>query len=541
MFQPENLPMKYDSLFAGVDNGTIKIPKFQREFVWGKQQTAKLIDSIIKGFPIGTFIFWKTREELRHFKNIGNAKLPSPPRGDSVRYVLDGQQRITSLYAVRKGLIITKEGREIDYKDITINLTLDPDDDETVIVTEPLQQARFITVYKLLNGRLPEFMDEYSREELDKIDIYQRRLTGYDFSTIVISDYPLDIACEVFTRINTAGTELTLFEIMVAKTYDEKKKFDFANEYDKLVDSNGSEKDLEDADYETIPTSTVLQCVSAQLCKQIRRKDILKLNKNKFIKEWPIVKNGIFHAVDYFRNHLRIPVSRLLPYPALLVPFTYFFIRNRGECPTRIQNKLLVQYFWWASLSNRFTSGAEGKIAADIKRMDRILKEREPNYKGEEYEITIDDLQWCWFSAGDAFCKAIICLFAYFQPKSFDSDSLVTLDNSWLKQANSKNYHHFFPKSYLKKMGWENREANCILNITLVNADLNKRKIRAKSPSKYMKQFKRSNSNLNETMKSHLINDLDAFGVWADDYKTFIEKRGKKVLKELQKRLKPVI
>ena len=541
MLQPENTSKNYETIFVEIDTGIIKIPKFQRDFVWGKEQTAKLIDSIIKGFPIGTFIFWRTKEQMRHFRNIGDANLPSTPRGNAALYVLDGQQRLTSLYAARKGLIATKEGKRIDFKELTIDLSLAPDDDETVVFTEKQDGESFITVYELINAGMSYLVENYTKEDIHKIETYRNRLTQYNFSCIVIPEHPLDIACEIFTRINTGGTELSLFEIMVAKTYDEKKKFDFANEYDKLVDSNGSEKDLEDAGYETIPTSTVLQCVSAQLCKQVRRKDILKLNKNKFIKEWPIVKDGIFHAVDYFRNHLRIPVSRLLPYPALLVPFTYFFIRNGGEGPTRIQKKLLVQYFWWASLSNRFTSGAEGKMAADIKRMDRILKETEPNYKGDEYEITIDDLQGCSFSAGEAFCKAIICLFAYFQPKSFDSDSLVTLGNSWLKQANSKNYHHFFPKSYLKKMGWENQEANCILNITLVNADLNKRKIRAKSPSKYMKQFKRSNNNLNETMKSHLINDLDAFGVWTDDYKTFIEKRGKQVLKEITKRLKPVI
>jgi len=102
MLQPENQTKKYDSLFLAIDGGTIKIPNFQRKFIWGKQQTAKLIDSIIKGFPIGTFIFWKTKEELRHYKNIGNVELPKTPKGESVLYVLDGQQRITSLYAVRK-------------------------------------------------------------------------------------------------------------------------------------------------------------------------------------------------------------------------------------------------------------------------------------------------------------------------------------------------------------------------------------------------------------------------------------------------------
>ncbi|MDO9097500.1 MAG: DUF262 domain-containing protein, partial [Candidatus Methanoperedens sp.] len=66
MLQPENQTKKYQNLFSDIDSGSIKIPKFQRYFVWTKEKTAKLIDSIIKGFPSGTFIFWKTREELRH-------------------------------------------------------------------------------------------------------------------------------------------------------------------------------------------------------------------------------------------------------------------------------------------------------------------------------------------------------------------------------------------------------------------------------------------------------------------------------------------
>ena len=102
-----------------IDTGQIKLPMFQREFVWEKEQSAKLIDSILKGFPIGTFIFWKTREELRSYKEIvGNHTLPETPKGDYTQYILDGQQRITSLYAIRKGIRITKDGKEIDYKDV---------------------------------------------------------------------------------------------------------------------------------------------------------------------------------------------------------------------------------------------------------------------------------------------------------------------------------------------------------------------------------------------------------------------------------------
>lgn len=263
------------------------------------------------------------------------------------------------------------------------------------------------------------------------------------------------------------------------------------------------------------------------------------MNKSDFIDSWPIVKDGIFAAVDYIRTHLRIPVSLLMPYYALLVPLTYFFIRNDGEMPSPQQNKLLIQYFWWASLSNRFSSAVESKLAQDLKRMDDILAGDKPSYQGEEVRLTMDHLRWHWFSTGDAFCKAILCLYAYFEPKSFASDSLVRINNSWLKVANSKNYHHFFPKGFLKKSGFDEEQANSVLNITLVDDYLNKRKIGARPPSAYMREFKASNHRLNETMQTHLIDDTGAYGIWKDNYSTFVEKRGQRVLEEIRRRLEP--
>ena len=525
MLQPQNQSQKYDHLFTGIDTGRLKIPVFQRDFVWTPLQTAKLVDSIIKGFPIGTFIYWRTREELRHSRNIGNAQLPPTPLGELCSYVLDGQQRITSLYAVRKGICFTREGQEVDFRAVSINLALDPDSDESLVTPGPPQDVPYIPVHRLLNGSIGELAQDYT-PHLAKVDLYRQRLTGYDFSTIVIDDYPIDIACEIFTRINTGGTELTLFEIMAAKTFDQARGFDLAREYERLIDNNGSGKDLEDAGFETVPASTVLQCVASLVSRQVRARDILKLNKSKFIDTWPVMKDGLFTAVDYVRTHLRIPVSLMLPYYAVLVPFTYFFVRNSGDLPNARQEKLLVQYFWWASLSNRFNSGVEGKLIQDLDRMDLILRNEAPSYQGEEVHLTMDDLRWRWFSTSDGFCKAILCLYTYFEPKSFDHNSLVKVDNSWLKQANSKNYHHFFPRAYLAKRSFADWQANCILNITLVDDYLNKRKIAAHAPSIYMKEFRRSNQALRETMKTHLIDDMEEYGVWADDYVGFLELRG---------------
>ena len=271
----------------------------------------------------------------------------------------------------------------------------------------------------------------------------------------------------------------------------------------------------------------------------MRRQDILKLGRDEFIDSWPFVKGAIFAAIDFIRQHLRIPVPRLLPYGPLLVPLAYFFARNNLVQPSPRQSTLLSQYFWWASLSDRFSRSVESRITQDLKRMDAIVLGNRPSYEGEKVILDPDELQWHKFTTSDAFAKAILCLYAYCEPKSFASNARVNLDNSWLQRTNSKNYHHFFPKSHLHKAGVPDWQANSILNITLVDEHLNKAEIRAKPPSQYMAKFAEENAQLEQTMKSHLIDDLEAYGIWTDNYERFIDERGKRVLAELNKRLYP--
>ena len=117
---------------------------------------------------------------------------------------------------------------------------------------------------------------------------------------------------------------------------------------------------------------------------------------------------------------------------------------------------MLEEYFWKSSLTNRFSSAVETKLGQDIKRIKSIIENKRPHYDAE-FKVTIskEELKEYWFNAGESVCKAILCLFSSFGPKSFNTNTDVILDNSWLVRANSKNYHHFFPQSFLKKQGLE--------------------------------------------------------------------------------------
>lgn len=534
--QPKPDSKKYTDLISEIQKGQIKVPKFQRNFVWSLDKTAKLLDSILKWYPIGTFILRETNERLNDIKNIGNLELPPIPDDIKVQYVLDWQQRITSLYAAFLGAKIKKDGEKkiTNYADIYVDLDGDiENNDDQIVISEKPEEWTFITLHEILNfnDNLLEIKEKYTDEQFKTIHQYSQTFSTYDFSTIVLRKEDVDSAIEVFTRINTWGQTLTLFEIMSAKTYDEEQDFDMEDKFHRLL------KELEEIKYDTISSSLILSVISLILSKnkECKRKVILQLDKQAIINVWEDVISALKESIDYFRSVYRIPVSALLPYDSLLVPFSYFFYHNK-EKPKGEQIKFLEEFFWRMSLSFRYSSSTESKLAQDIKRIDEILKWNRPNYDDVKvYLSSPRDLIETWFSAGSSYCKAILCLLAYHEPKDFQDNGKVILDNSWLKVANSKNYHHFFPKAYLRKNNIGNE--NSLVNITLVSADLNKKKIKAKAPSIYIQDFLDENEELPISIKSHLINDLDNFGVISDDYLVFLEKRWTAMFNELQKRI----
>lgn len=536
MFQPEPQSRSFDDMIHGIEKGTLKIPQFQRNFVWSKSKSAKLIDSILKGYPIGTLILWKTKEQLRTVREIGGVKLPPTPKGDYVEQVLDGQQRLTSLYASVRGLNIERDNKIESYEEMYVDLDIDPEIDIPLVVTSTNgdeDEGRFVRLVDVLKGEF-DLLKTLRDDRRERLQAHKKRMENYRFSIILIQDAPIDVATEIFTRINVTGQPLSVFEIMVAKTFDhgsgldhEDSEFDLAKRYQSLANR------LSEVNYGTVPASSMLQLASLLMVGECRKKDILKLPTDDFRKLWPNVEDAVERACDYFRSFFRIPVSKLLPYAALIVPFGYYFAKHPDR-PTGADKNYLRELFWRISLSGRYTSGVESKLAQDVLRVKKILDEKEPDY---DFGVNISPetiINQGVFRTGSSFIKAILCLYAFQKPRSFVDDSIVTLSNEWLKQANSRNYHHFFPKAYLNKKNYERWEINHIVNITIVDDFLNKKKIKTRAPSDYMAEFEKSNTELVKTMKTHLI-DLDTFGIWDDDYDLFFEKRCQLIARKLRK------
>lgn len=139
------------------------------------------------------------------------------------------------------------------------------------------------------------------------------------------------------------------------------------------------QKKLNDSKYENISPSVLLQILSLIISdsKECKRKTILGLDKADIIASWDGVISAIEKTIDHFRTVLRVPVSQILPYDTLIVPFAYFFLKT-GKSPNGQQRKHLEELFWRSSLSLRYSSATESKLAADIKKVDLIIEGKRP-------------------------------------------------------------------------------------------------------------------------------------------------------------------
>jgi hypothetical protein len=540
MKQPKPIGRQYNDIVTNVNNGIYQIPKFQRDFVWSKEQTAKLIDSLLKGFPIGSFILWKTNQRLKSLKKIGGKILNEANDGDYVYYILDGQQRMTSLYLALEGVEIGKN----NYKEIYIDIEKDIETDDEICTLE--KTDRCITFYELINERISHFYKTFTDDDVEKIEDLRDHIKNYEFSTIEIENQPMEKIAEIFTRINVGGKVLTLFEIMNAKVYSEDildgdgnithKGFDLEDKFETLID------DLKYGGYETIGEnkSIILQLMSLILLKNAKREAILSIDKDEFIAEWADTIECMKLAIDKIIDYFKITASKLLPYYVLIVPIAYFYKINRSKPPSKSQLKDIEKYFFRSAISWRFSSSVESKLNTDIKIIERIKNneiidfDKELPIPNKSKSYFVDTLKEN-FSASNAFDKAVICIMAYAEPKKFSDNSKVRLDNSYLSMSTSKNYHHFFPKAYLKRMK-NDENANALSNITLVDDFLNKRVIKDKEPQKYITDFQKSNSDINESLKSHFI-ELSGFGVLENDYDLFLNQRASMLADEILKRI----
>ena len=527
--------LKLGDLPAKLEEGYISVPQFQRQFVWGIDDCAKLLDSVFKGYPLGTVTLWQTHERLRQVKKIAGHVFPQAKEGYPVNYVLDGQQRLTSIYACLKGERIFNGVAEVDYGKVFLKLDAIDGDDEWVTSEKPGSSAdTYISIAELFDPNYPILQEKYGPALFKTVCKCSEVLKTYPIPTIELTGASLLEATDIFTRINTTGKRLSVFEVMSARVYRETPHFD-------LIEKRDEQKEKwRKAGFETLPDYVTLQAMALCLHKSCTKDAVLSLTPDEVASKWAKLDKAFTEAIDYLRTVFGIPAADLLPYDVLIIPFVYFMFKNKGKKPTSSQTKWLKDYFWRTALTQRFSNAVASKLTIDVAYFDAVLKDKTPN-KTHLPLVSITPKRIAAegaFKTGSAFIKAILCLFAKRRPLSLRTNAPVLIDNSWVSKKNAKNYHHFFPRAYMKALGSaeSTREVDHIANIIIIDSADNQY-IKKDAPSKYIARFRRDNPDLDAALKSHLIDDVETFGIDKDNYQQFFDRRVSRICEELTKNI----
>ena len=277
------------SLINLLEEGTLRVPRFQRDFVWERSKIIALLDSIYKEYPIGSFFLWETTGKhnlfYRDLPELG--VLPKKPRPDEkLKFILDGQQRICSLYAVWKGLKVEiKHGNKIkviDCSDICLDLDYQkktPDDNGNQSVFDAKRESdRYMPLYKILSIDNMAIFEKLTPERRPAFMRCYQIFTTYPLNVITVKDTDLNHACEIFERINQGGKKLSLFDLIVASTWGE--DFDLKEKYEKLRDK------IEEKNFGEIAPEVVTHSISLILKGYCNKVYQLQLKKEEIMNLW---------------------------------------------------------------------------------------------------------------------------------------------------------------------------------------------------------------------------------------------------------------
>lgn len=517
----------FDELLKGVDKSIIQIPPFQREFVWNASQICFLLDSIYRGYPIGSFIFWKTIRRLPHHREIGGIKLNDIPQGSQIDYVLDGQQRITSLYAAIRGANIDNEKYSFFF-----NLNTGKFQSERGEAEDEADNQNRIPLEKLFVESRSEYMkytSSFPDKHQDLLHGIYDRFKLYSFSVIYVQEEDetededqsesVKKIVSIFSRINETGRKLSVVAKMVARCWGE--GFNIREKFDEFYETN--------PDLLNIREETILQAASAILNqRRSRTRDILETTDIQSLeRQWDDIIVAFMLALEFVKNKVKVKKLDYLPFDTLLVPLTYFHYKEKNPSNTQIQQ--LQSWFWKACLSGRYSAAVESKTEEDCSLIDQILEGKTADF---QYQIDWDTFKNRLISQNynlrNAFCKTILSLYSYLDPKSL-KDGRDTNIHGAFSGYYKNNLHHFFPRKYLEKTFDANRDRrDSIVNIAFAPAIVNI-EMSDTAPSEYIAAFRAENEDMDEILKTHLIDDAEKFGITENNFALFLEKRAEKI------------
>lgn len=519
---PQPTIERISSLNARIQVGDIKIPKFQRGFIWKPSQILTLLESIYEGYPIGSLLFWLTNEKMKSEKEIGGFDLPATPEKYPRNYVLDGQQRLTTIYGVLNWPDPKKAHLLNVYYDLAKKMFYHykgEENSKAIPLSILFDTKKFIEFSKSISS-----LNDYEKLNDELTSLFET-FKEYLIPVVTIKEKTIEDVCPIFERINSTGTQLDIFDLMVAATWSD----DF--------DLNDSIKDVRDStklkDFGKINSSAFLKLMARVRILGAKRESVFKLRelKSEELKGLALdIKKCVERAVDFLSTDLHVPSDAFLPYENQLLVIAYFY--SKIQSPTHNQLKTIRKWFWQTGFAEHFRGAADTVLERDFNAIDDLVANENDNSLLLRVSLVANDLLKRQFTKKSSFSKTFIVMLANNNPRNITNGEKIDVTEA-LSFFNKKEFHHIYPQDYLKGKGIEAKKRNNICNICMLSSLQNKL-VSNESPSVYFKELiKKLGTQADDVLKTNLLpNEKD---IELSNYDNFLKERAALLVSEINK------
>lgn len=491
--------------------GNLNVPEFQRKYVWRASKLVDLVDSLWRGYPVGTLLLWESvYDSPRTALGTSGSKL----------WIVDGQQRVTSL-----ALLFGKKpywwsdatlwNKYFERYDVLANISRDKDDLEFGLINPVRRKSNeWLSVRRVLNSaNLSELASEVA-EKLGGIkrfaEIHEKlqsikKIEAAPLYEIIV-DHELEDVAEIFGRLNTAGTKIRESDIIVALIASKQQGW-IRQKFDPFL------RDLESKGFEFDP-GVIVRTLAIVGHGSARLKDVPQSfwePSDQFDEHWRNTKEAISSVI---RNLIEYGIlsSDLLPSLNALIPV---FVM-KAHFPADFQFAKALSWFIIATRDGRYSGSATTILDRDTKQIKakKTFNEAIEDLTGllsAPRSFTVDDFLEEYT---DKFLRLILYL-TIFDDHAKDwinQDVRIGFDknDNEINQGFKPEWHHIFPRKIVKD---ENR-VDALANMAVLNEKAN-RSFSAKPPRQYLKEYGVKPERLEEQAIPSDLLDIETFNAFA--------------------------
>lgn len=558
-------------LMKDVDCGNAQLPDFQRGWVWDDNRIKALIASITNNYPVGAAMFLEYGNVNVRFKYRVVEGVPVENIIPS-ELILDGQQRITSIYSAlynRKPVHTrTEKGKDIKrfyYIDIEKALNTDIDRVEAII---SIPETRIVTSNfgRDIELDLSSPDKEYEQKmfplniilDYVKMQSWQNEYYAYyKYDSLIIQEFtkfnniivmptmqykmpvilldkntPKEAVCQVFENVNTGGVSLTVFELITAifamddfelrKDWETRKEKYFSGDLLNVISAT-----------DFLTACTLLSTYKKGGTVSCKKKDVLNLTLDEYKKYADDLSDGFVEAEKILEEE-RIFSSKDLPYTTQFIPLAVLctiLAENNQIKVTNIKNKI-KQWYWCGVFGEMYGGANETRYVLDVvgvmdwlKDDNKLPKTVQDSYFNPRRLLSLQ-------SRLSAAYKGIMALILKNHCQDFISGR--EMDFTAYKAENI-DIHHVFPRDYCEKQGYDKAKWNSVVNKTPITYSTN-REMGGVAPSVYLAKIALKGQVAADALDSYLETHwLDVNACRSDDFQEHIINRAKMLLDAIEK------